>query len=49
MKDFKQNSDIMQLHFEKNNSHCYLGNGLEWGKRPSEKASRDLSYSPSSR
>ena len=29
MKGFKQNSDTMQLHLEKNKFHCYEGNGLE--------------------
>ena len=47
MKGFKQNSDTMQLHVEKNKFHCYEGNGLEWEKRPSEQASGDLCYSSS--
>ena len=47
MKGFKQNSDTMQLHLEKNKFHFYEGNGLEWEKRWSEQASGDLCYSSS--
>ena len=41
MKDFKQGSDIMQLHYEKNHFCCSMGSGWEWGERKNERTAEE--------